>query len=336
MVVHIGSIAARFSAVSLLLIAAAPSLSAAGIVKYNRPAPAAGYLIRNVPFEPWLERNCCGPACLSMVLDYWAPERAFDQRAIAAEIYNPSLRASFNSEMVLYPRSRGFASFSFQGSLETLRAVLKKDIPVIVLTKRRPRTPIGHYRVVIGFDEAQNQIIFHDPFLGAGRAMDVKDFLKIWDLDQGPNLSSWMMAIVPEQMEFPFPALLEHPLTHINLATAYYRKGDYEMSKVEWEKVRETAPEDPFPLYSLGMISLRQGRFEEAESLALEALKLDGKNAYAEDVLGLACAKQERVTEAFQALGRAVRLAPKEGFIRNHYLQVRAIYIENAGRTEQE
>jgi Flp pilus assembly protein TadD len=80
------------------------------------------------------------------------------------------------------------------------------------------------------------------------------------------------------------------------------------------------------------MISLRQDRFEEAEAYAREALALDGKSAYAEDVLGLAYAKQERMAEALQALGRAISLAPKEKFIRDHYLQVRKIYIDNAGR----
>jgi hypothetical protein len=33
---------------------------------------------------------------------------------------------------------------------------------------------------------------------------------------------------------------------------------------------------------------------------------------------------------ALQSLGQARRLAPKEGFIRSHYLQVRALYIERA------
>jgi len=36
---------------------------------------------------------------------------------------------------------------------------------------------------------------------------------------------------------------------------------------------------------------------------------------------------------ALQSLGQALQLAPKEKFIRAHYLQVRAIYIERA-RTE--
>ena len=78
------------------------------------------------------------------------------------------------------------------------------------------------------------------------------------------------------------------------------------------------------------MVSLRQGRLDEAEAYALEALNLDAKSAYAHNVLGLAYANQGKTLPALQSLGQALQLAPKEGFIRTHYLQVRAIYIEKA------
>jgi Flp pilus assembly protein TadD len=78
------------------------------------------------------------------------------------------------------------------------------------------------------------------------------------------------------------------------------------------------------------MVSLRQGKFEEAEAHALEALAVDGQSAYAHDVLGLAYANQGKMIPALQSLGQALRLAPKEKFIRTHYLQVRALYIERA------
>ena len=134
----------------------------------------------------------------------------------------------------------------------------------------------------------------------------------------------------PRSKPFPFPALQNDPLTPINLATAYYRRSDFPKSKEQWEKVKEFLGEDPYPLYSLGMISLREGNAGEAEAYALEALRLDAKSAYAHDVLGLAYANQERIIPALQSLGQALRLAPGEAFIRNHYLQVRALYIERA------
>ena len=305
-------------------------LSSAQIFKYKKSQPDKGHLIQTVPFEKWLKINYCGPACLAMVLNSWEGTRSFSQRKIADEIYDSGSQATYNSELVLYPRTKGFESYSFQGNLQILKDLVAKDIPVIVLTKTIKQVAKGHYRVVIGFDDDEDQIIFHDPFFGSRRAMKVKSFMRVWELGRGRNQSRWMMAVVPGQSTFPLPALQNDPLTSINLATAYYRRSDFARSREQWEDVRESLSKDPYPLYSLGMVSLRQGKFDEAEAYALEALGLDAKSAYAHDVLGLAYANEGRMLPALRSLGQALRLAPKEGFIRAHYLQVRALYIEKA------
>ena len=138
--------------------------------------PDKGHLIQTVPFEKWLQRNYCGPACLAMVLNSWDETRSFSQQVIADEIYDSASQSTYNSELVLYPRTRGFESYSFQGSLEILKDLVRKDIPVIVLTKTIKQVAKGHYRVVIGFDEDEDQIIFHDPLFGDRKAMRTKTF----------------------------------------------------------------------------------------------------------------------------------------------------------------
>jgi len=307
-----------------------PCLFSAQVSKYKKIMPEKGYLIQNVPFEKWLKRNYCGPACLAMVLNYWDETRSFSQRQITDDIYDSENQATYNSEMVLYPRSKGFESYSFQGDLRILKNVVGKGIPVIVLTKTVKQIPKGHYRVVIGFDDEEGQVIFHDPFLGERKVMTSKTFMKVWELGKGRNQSRWMLAVVPGQGPFPFPALQNDPLTAINLATAFYRRSDFMKSKEQWEKARQSLSEDPYPLYGLAMVSLREGKAREAEAYALQALRLDAKSAYAYDVLGLAYAKQGKIDLALQSLEQACRLAPREKFIRMHNLQVRALRIERA------
>jgi tetratricopeptide (TPR) repeat protein len=307
-----------------------PSIFSAQVFKYQKIKPEKGHLIQAVPFEKWLKRNYCGPACLAMILNYWDETRSFSQRKITDEIYDSENQATDNSELVLYPRTQGFESYSFQGDLQILKDVVGKDIPVIVLTKTIKQIAKGHYRVVIGFDDDRDQIIFHDPFFGDRHAMATRDFMKVWDLGKGRNQSRWMMAVVPDQGRFPFPSLQNDPLTAINLATAYYRRSDFKRSREQWEKVKESLSEDPYPLYSLAMLSLREGKAGEAEAYAQKAVGLDAKSAYAHDVLGLAYACLEMFPQALQSLDQAVRLAPGEEFIRKHYLQVRALQIERA------
>ena len=287
-------------------------------------------MIQTVPFEKWLGRNYCGPACLVMVLNYWDETRPFSQKEIADDIYDSGNQATYNSDLVLYPRSRGFQSYSFQGNLQTLKEVVGKDIPVIVLTKTIKQVAKGHYRVVIGFDDDKDQVIFHDPFFGGRHAMKSRNFMKVWELGKKRNQSRWMMAVVPDESVFPFPALRNDPMTPINLATAYYRRSELEKSKEQWKIAGESLRDDPYPLFSLAMVSLKEGKVKEAEAYARKAISLDDKSAYAHDVLGLAYAKQGKLVPALKSLGRALRLAPKEKFIRTHYLQVRAFYIEKA------
>ena len=307
-----------------------PCLFSAQVFKYPKIKPEKGYLIQTVPYEKWLARNYCGPACLAMVLNYWDETRSFSQRKITDEIYDSESQATYNSELVLYPRTQGFESYSFQGDLKVLKDVVAKDIPVIVLTKTIKQLAKGHYRVVIGFDDDRDEIIFHDPFFGERQAMTSRDFLKVWDLGKGRNQARWMMVVVPDQSAFPFPALQSDPLTPINLATAYYRRSEYAKSKEQWEKARTSLGDDPYPLFSLAMVSLKEGNAGEAEAYALEALERDGKSAYAHDVLGLAYAGQDKLAEGLRSLSQALRLAPGEEFIRKHYLQVRDLYIERA------
>jgi tetratricopeptide (TPR) repeat protein len=208
--------------------------------------------------------------------------------------------------------------------------VVGRGIPVIVLTKAINQIDKGHYRVVIGFDDAKGLVIFHDPYFGDRKAMTSANFMKVWELGTGRNQSRWMLAVVPGQDAFPFPELRNDPLTSINLATAYYRRSNFVKSREQWEKAKAFLSQDPYPLYSLAMVSLREGKAGEAESYALQALRVDAKSAYAHDVLGLAYATQGKIVQGLESLGRALRLAPDEQFIRKHYLQVRALYMEKA------
>jgi len=54
----------------------------AQVLKYGKAKPGQGHLIRAVPFEKWLKRNYCGPACLTMVLDSRNETRSFSQGKI--------------------------------------------------------------------------------------------------------------------------------------------------------------------------------------------------------------------------------------------------------------
>ena len=68
-----------------------------------------------------------------------------------------------------------------------------------------------------------------------------------------------------------------------------------------------------------GLAAMRQGRLEEAEARMREAIDLDSKCADTQTMLGQIYAQQQRMGDARQALGAALRLDP------NHEMAQRAL-----------
>ena len=67
--------------------------------------------------------------------------------------------------------------------------------------------------------------------------------------------------------------------------------------------------------YNLAELSLREGKYEEALSLAEKALGLNGDDAEANFVKGICYAKyMNRMQEGIPYLERAVSLAPTNGY----------------------
>lgn len=152
----------------------------------------------------------CGPGSLEIVFDYWGPDH--DQKAIANVARTSSIgtwcfdiqRAGHFSVLSsaqgsYFPsigptagfpeRALGFASFAHAAEtvwLEDLKALLAADIPVVMLMQFAPDgTGGGHYRVAIGYDEAQGVIYFSDPW---GRDMRY--------LPDMPGVIAWTYAEV--------------------------------------------------------------------------------------------------------------------------------------------
>ncbi|MFO7866309.1 MAG: papain-like cysteine protease family protein [Candidatus Aminicenantes bacterium] len=304
------------------------------IFEYRWKSPEQGHLISDIPYEKWIKRNYCGPACMAMVLKYWSQEEQADQNNIAAEVMDKERDVAFSSEMVFYAREKGFDGYAFTGEWDMVKRYLEQNIPLIVLNRPINQVKKGHYRLLTGFDEGRNLVIFHDPYFGPNRAMKIKDFLQVWKMNTDLNGDRWTFAVLPSARALDYPELQDHPVTHVNLATAYYRRDRFRDSFNHWTLAHRGVPDDPYPLYSLGMVCIRMEDFDQAAAYAQEALTLNPDSAYALDVLGLARFKQGKVSESLKILGNALKLNPQEWFIRNHYLQVRDYYIRMKKRDE--
>ena len=120
---------------------------------------AHGHYIPNVPFVPQ-EESRCGPAALTMVLNYWGAKVSEDE--VARETYLPALRGALISDLRTFAERRGFRATSYSSSPDDLRFRISKNEPLILLLDLgRGAYQKPHYILALGFHEGKGLLIAH-------------------------------------------------------------------------------------------------------------------------------------------------------------------------------
>jgi len=105
----------------------------------------------------------------------------------------------------------------------------------------------------------------------------------------------------------------EHPddfLLHGNFARFLEETGDLSGAVTEWKRVEELLPYHFGPLYYLGKLYARMGKYPEAEHALAGSLQLFPNVAEALDELGQVLTRQKRTADALACLNKAVQLQP--------------------------
>jgi len=122
------------------------------------------------------DQNDCGPTALSMVLNYWQPERASEPLASL-----PLDRQASAGELRDAARARGLNAFVVEGDPEDLIHELESGRPVIVGTaKRTVKDAVTHFEVVVGMHRSSKRVATYDPALGV-RQNSFFGFLTEWE-----------------------------------------------------------------------------------------------------------------------------------------------------------
>jgi ABC-type bacteriocin/lantibiotic exporter with double-glycine peptidase domain len=173
--------------------AAAPSRRSAPA----RSAASPGVLL-DVPFVKQREKNGCGVASLSMVMQYWArqqgraPSARAGQRAIEQAL-DPRARGIANTALEGYLRASGYRTFAFSGRWGDLRENLEKGRPLIVgLGPEGKKGPL-HYVVVAGIDWEHDFVFLNDPAERKLFRVDRGRFEREWQVT-----GNWTLLAVPQ------------------------------------------------------------------------------------------------------------------------------------------
>jgi tetratricopeptide (TPR) repeat protein len=209
----------------------------------------------------WQTWNNCGPATLAMNLSYFGLPLTQKQ---TASVLKPNWDDKNVSphEMAAYARSQGLSALvRVNGSAELLRRYVDAGIPVLIETWLDHDGGMGHYRLVVGYDDAARQWIVYDSYISdgidpkgpyPGIRMSYDDLTRLWRVFNGTYVLVYDAA---------------------RAAAAQQILGDEADDAVMWQRSLERAqadaaanPGDAFAWFNLGSSLTVQGRFADAAS----------------------------------------------------------------------
>lgn len=164
----------------------------------STPTPPAQMLLEGLRHERqgW---NNCGPTTLAMALSAWG--RIETQNEIAPVLKpDPEDKHVGIHQMAEYAEGLELnTTIRANGTLEQLKAFLRAGIPVIVRTwyVRDARDQLGHYRLVIGYDDTTQTFDLYDSLYDPPTTMPYQELYELW------RVFNWSYLIVapPERWD---------------------------------------------------------------------------------------------------------------------------------------
>jgi len=147
------------------------------------------YVYLDVPYEKYAGANWCLPASGAMTFKY------FGENISQAEIADTVIKDGSSSvyRMVKYARDLGFEAKYNYMTIEEIKYLLSKDIPVIAVQNYSLTLPYSHARVIIGFDDEKQEVISNDPTAGKDYKMSYSNFAA---LNTGINPDFFKIIII--------------------------------------------------------------------------------------------------------------------------------------------
>ncbi|MEZ4594645.1 MAG: C39 family peptidase [Chloroflexota bacterium] len=224
------------------------------------PLPTAVRL-QNISIIPQKFNNC-GPANLTITLGYHGVE--VDQLDVGAAIKpNYDDRNVSPWELVDYVNNETpmQAQFFVGGNLDLLKQLIAAGYPVIIEKGLYPNAWegwMGHYLTVVGYDDASEELISLDTFLGpwdgSGRRDSYETADEFWQM-----FNHTFILVYPPEDEAEILALLPAEL------------GDpvtmWQQTAVTNQALTATQPDNPYVWFNLGSSLTHLARLRQEEAL---------------------------------------------------------------------
>lgn len=210
----------------------------------------------------WQTWNNCGPATISMNLSHYGQG---DTQVEAARFLkpNPDDKNVNPDELVAYARSAGYDGLvGYGGDIDLLKYLLSNGFPVMVETWARPEDQggMGHYRLLVGYSQADNRFLTYDSLHGPGVIIPMDEFDRFWRVFN----RTYLVMFPPEQA----------PLVYALLGTRADKRAMTEQALLTAQDEARANPADPFAWFNMGTNYARLGEAALAASAFDEARRL--------------------------------------------------------------
>ena len=281
---------------TLCMVLAGCSLTPSDYLSRSPKRPSKA-LIEDVPFFAQDELQC-GPASLAMALN-WSGV-AVEPSNLTPEVFTPGLKGSLQNSLIGSARRHGRVAYPIAG-IEPLMTEIAAGHPVIVLVNLGfSWYPQWHYAVVIGYDQAKQEIILHSGPT-AGEILGFRTFNNIWQrsdywgllilpperLPKNVEEDKWLTAVAGLENTGQWQAATTGYATALKswnrsfiawmgLGNSKYNLGDLNASADAFQQAILLQPENGMAYNNLAHVLAEQGKLDEALSAAQHAVKLSG------------------------------------------------------------
>jgi tetratricopeptide (TPR) repeat protein len=145
-------------------------------------------------YQKW---NNCGPSTILMALSAFGFQ--LDQLEVAAQLKPDREDTNVTpEELADFARRQGLeAIVRYNGTTDIARALLRAGVPVVAeqWIDVHGRGEMGHYRVLMGYDDGASQFLSNDSYYGARRTFGYSELERMWR----PFLGAYVAVYRPEQ-----------------------------------------------------------------------------------------------------------------------------------------
>lgn len=309
------------------------------------PLPLPEQVILPSPRHEMEDLNACGPATLSMALNFWGWEG--DQFTISKEIKPIRADRNVNVEELKYYVDNYvpgmYAEFRVGGDLELLRRFLADGMPVMIeesfMLDKNFRVGddrwAAHYVLLTGYDHKARQFILQDSERGPNRYVayetlekDWQSFNHVYILIYPEDKQNNVLNLLGPQIDYDYNrqyaldqarAMTVSDPTNayawFNLGTNLMYFGSYEDSAAAYDRARELGLPQRMLRYQFGpfITYWNLGRIDDLSALADYALEITENSEEALLWKGWALYRQGKRQEAIDSFQAALDAHPNYG-----------------------